>query len=206
MRIKNVLGYEGLYAISEKGEVFNLKRGTIVKQSLRGEYMSVSLSKNNKRQHHPIHSLVYQAFKGVRSNVLVIDHFDGNKFNNHYSNLRQITNRENVSRSKVSKYGTGITFLKPIQKFKSEISINKERYYLGVFTTQQEAENAYQTALSNWEKDSVKPFKRDRTKKHCVACDTTKSVNEFYHVKSHGYSHLCKECHKVRMNEIRQSK
>jgi len=31
MKIVNVIGYEGLYAVSDQGIIYNLKRGTIVK-------------------------------------------------------------------------------------------------------------------------------------------------------------------------------
>ena len=47
MRIVNVLGHEGLYAVSDVGEVYSLKRGNKMNLSIdRGGYYVVRLSKN----------------------------------------------------------------------------------------------------------------------------------------------------------------
>lgn len=43
-----------------------------------------------------IHRLVYQTFVGPLDDRLVIDHIDGNRINNHYSNLRQCPQKENI--------------------------------------------------------------------------------------------------------------
>lgn len=205
MKIKNVLDYEGIYAVTEDGDVYNLTKGTKLKPEIRSGYMSVTLSKEGKSKNVTVHKIVFEAFKGRRYEGLVIDHIDNDRFNNKPSNLRQIRTRENTSKGHAlkSKYPTGVS---PSSggRYKAEIHIERERFYLGVFETVEEASEAYSDALTKWEKGGLKPFKRDRSIKHCVRCDKTKSVNEFYLVRSHGYSHLCKVCHKERMKEYRE--
>lgn len=52
-----------------------------------------------------VHSLVAQAFLGDRPKGMVIDHIDGNRFNNHYTNLRYCTQKENMNNPNSNKPG-----------------------------------------------------------------------------------------------------
>ena len=82
------------YLISEYGDVKNKKTGKIIKPTLSKKgYKRVDLSYN---KHLPVHKLVYETFIDEINKELVIDHIDGNKLNNHYSNLQQITSKENT--------------------------------------------------------------------------------------------------------------
>jgi hypothetical protein len=55
-----------------------------------------------------IHRLVYQSFRGD-TGVLVIDHIDHDKTNNHLINLQAITQAENVERAKQAGRCVGYT-------------------------------------------------------------------------------------------------
>lgn len=44
-----------------------------------------------------VHRLVYKAFVGDFVDGMVIEHLDSNPENNHYSNLKQSTQKENIS-------------------------------------------------------------------------------------------------------------
>ena len=109
---KDVVGYEGLYKISEKGDVLSLprlvnanKKGQrmtekrILKQQLNHKgYPLVSLShindgKNNKM--FSVHRLVAKAFIPNPNNLPQVNHIDGNKQNNHYTNLEWCDNSYN---------------------------------------------------------------------------------------------------------------
>jgi hypothetical protein len=97
---RDVKGYEGLYQISEygdirkdDGEVLSVRK---IKSSRR--YRDIKLTKNKTLATLKIHRLVYLTFIGEIDDNLVIDHIDTDRNNNHYSNLEQITQQENIER------------------------------------------------------------------------------------------------------------
>ena len=200
MKIKNVVGYEGKYAISEDGRVFNLIRGIEMKQHDIDGYMCVKFRVNNEIKNYRVHRLVYAAFKGRIIDNLVIDHIDGNKKNNNIENLRQLPNRENcnlgIQEKRKDKLPRGVRRFNKDNMFGAEIGIEKERYYLGTFKTPEEASDAYQSALRNWLDKKIKPQKRDRSVKLCKTCGKVKPISEFYYIQGHGYSWYCKDCSK----------
>lgn len=212
MKIKNVINYEGIYAVSDDGRVFNLQRGIEMKQHITGGYMYVKLRSNGEYINERVHRLVYESFKGRIIPNLVIDHIDGDRLNNNLTNLRQITTRENTTygwrNHKTSGLPTGVREFKQSGIFGAEISIEGERYYLGSSHSAEEASEAYQQALKRWTGEGIKPIKRDRTTKLCKTCGQTKSITEFYNIKGHGLSWYCKECNRAdarRRRELKKS-
>jgi len=206
MKIKNVIGYEGIYAVSDTGDVYNLKKGIKMNSFIRDGYFCIILSKDGIKKNLRVNRIVFESFKGRIIPNLVIDHIDGNKLNNNINNLRQITTRENTSNGwrKKSKLPIGVSYVKHLGKYKSEISILKTRYYLGVFDSIDLAASAYKKALDEWKNNKVLPFTRDRTQKYCKGCNMTKTINEFYYVKNHGYTYLCKDCSKKQSRIYRE--
>jgi hypothetical protein len=97
---KDVIGYEGLYQISNFGRVksFWRRKEIIMKLSNNGwGYSFVSLRKNKtKIKSITIHRLVAIAFISNPENKEQVNHIDGNKQNNHYSNLEWCTRLENM--------------------------------------------------------------------------------------------------------------
>lgn len=107
---RDVVGYEGLYMVSNRGRVFSLTRiryngtgntGKIYKgRMLKGEYCRnyycVSLRKDGKAKLCKVHRLVAIAFISNFENKPQIDHIDGNPKNNNVWNLRWVTPQENV--------------------------------------------------------------------------------------------------------------
>lgn len=92
---KQILGFEGLYEVSRDGHIRS-KRGVLKPHRNAKGYLRVDLWKNNIREHRFIHTEVMRAFVGERKGSLVIDHINFNKEDNSLSNLRYITNSENV--------------------------------------------------------------------------------------------------------------
>lgn len=96
---RDVKGYEGYYEVSDTGKVRNKVYGNMLKptENSRG-YLFVDLY-NSGRKTYPIHKLVMEAFNpdGYFEGA-DIDHKDGNKKNNAFSNLEYVTHAENVLR------------------------------------------------------------------------------------------------------------
>ena len=91
---KEIPGYEGLYEVSNYGQIRSIKRlekcgnktrirkDRILKQSLRRGYLFVSLCKNGEKENVVIHRIVALLFIPNPNNMTEVDHIDGNKINN----------------------------------------------------------------------------------------------------------------------------
>jgi hypothetical protein len=92
---KPVVGYEGLYEVSDNGKVFSLKNKILLKPFISVGYYSITLRKNKQSKKIKIHRLVACAFLPNTENKKQVNHIDGNKKNNHVSNLEWCTASEN---------------------------------------------------------------------------------------------------------------
>lgn len=81
---RDVVGYEGLYKVSNTGKVLSVVSGKLLKPGRRGEYLFVVLSSTDK---HNVHRLVAQAFIPNPDRLPCVNHKDENKLNNCASNL-----------------------------------------------------------------------------------------------------------------------
>lgn len=96
----------GRYSVSPCGKVRNDKTGLLLKPSTgKLGYPRVILFDNGNNMTLLIHHAVAACFIGPRPSGLVIDHIDGNKANNHVSNLRYITHAENIRKGYDGKRG-----------------------------------------------------------------------------------------------------
>ena len=164
---KDIPNYEGLYQVSNFGNVKSLKRyvkgkvedrlqkENILSKRLVGDignqYYAVTLCNNKDRKQIKISVLVAMAFLNHIPNGYVgftVDHIDNNPLNNNVNNLQVITKRENSSKDRkgISKY-TGVTFNKKTNKWRSQIWINGQNKTLGSFDDELEAHRAYQKEL-----------------------------------------------------------
>lgn len=84
---KNVIGYEGLYEVSNFGNVRNVRRNTLLRFSNNQGYLQVYLYKNGIRAGLKVHRLVAQAFIPNPYNLPQVNHRDENKTNNIAENL-----------------------------------------------------------------------------------------------------------------------
>ena len=93
---KTVNGYES-YEISNMGNVRNVRTGKqLSKFPISNGYLKVGLYTNGVAKPKFIHRLVAMAFCDGYSDGYVVDHIDGNITNNQASNLRWVSQKENV--------------------------------------------------------------------------------------------------------------
>lgn len=149
---KDVLGFEGLYKVSNFGNVLILRTNRLMKPDVdnRGYYI-YGLSINGKQKKIKAHRLVYFTFNECADKSLQINHLDRVKTNNKLSNLELVNTRENsthreIGKAKSSKY-TGVSWGKRENKWRATIMINKHQKYLGVYTCEAAAHLAYLKAL-----------------------------------------------------------
>ena len=93
-----------MYEINEHGVVRNTKTGLILKQKSNYGYMYVSLQIDGKAHQRRVHRLVALAFVPNPDCKSDVNHIDGNKKNNHVSNLEWCTPSENL----IHAYETGL--------------------------------------------------------------------------------------------------
>lgn len=98
---KPVVGYEGLYEVSDKGRVKSLHyyggdRQVVMSLSRRRDgYLYVGLSKDGKCRHHMVHRLVATAFIKNPDGLEMVNHKDEVRDNNRVENLEWCTRSYN---------------------------------------------------------------------------------------------------------------
>ena len=99
---KDIEGYEGLYKVSNKGNIKSLPKnvtysngcvhyyeGRLMKSVVNNKngYVYIGLTKNKKQSNFRLHRLVAKAFISNPNNFKEINHLDFNKINNSIDNL-----------------------------------------------------------------------------------------------------------------------
>lgn len=140
---KPVVGYEGLYMVSNCGRIKSLDtyrkgkngsirfcKGKILKPgTTKNGYLLVGLYKNGKVKFHLVHRLVAEAFLPNPDNLPEVNHKDEDKTNNNVENL------EFCDRTYNANYGTGIERqkkkqLNDIKKSKSVLQYDLEGNFI----------------------------------------------------------------------------
>lgn len=131
---KDIMGYEGLYQVSNKGRIKGLDRmgghnlgglrkfkGGIKKSVIRSTgYPMIMLYKNNKCKNYYIHRLVAQHFILNPENKPLVNHKNGVKTDCYVENLEYSTYSENLLHA----YKTGAH--KPRKRNKENLIIKSE--------------------------------------------------------------------------------
>lgn len=131
---KDIQGYEGLYRISNLGNVASCERYVrvcgggrrlvqpkLLKQfKCPGGYCEVNLWKNNKQKTTMVHRLVAETFIDNRLNLPEVNHKDENKENNSVENLEWCTSKYNAN------YGTRNKRMTEKKETKPVVMISKD--------------------------------------------------------------------------------
>lgn len=143
---KNIEGYEGLYQVSNLGDVKSLERyrensskltpERILKGILNNKgYYSVRLYKNKESHFYSVSRLVARTFIPNPKNKPEVNHINGNVKDNSITNLEWVTHRENIDHA----VKTGLTprgEQNARSKVKeSDVKIMREMYAKGGIST-----------------------------------------------------------------------
>lgn len=107
----NIYGYEGLYQVSNLGNVKSLNYLHTGQEKIlspafdKDGYLFVQLCKNGEAKNYRVHRLVAQAFLPNPNNYPCINHKDENKLNNNVDNLEWCTIQYNNEYSKAKQVG-----------------------------------------------------------------------------------------------------
>jgi hypothetical protein len=163
---KDIPGYEGIYQVSNMGNVKSLSREMLINgkypittkekilkpSRLSNGYLILGLSKNGFIKKITVHTLVAMVFlnhKPDGTNKICVDHINNIKTDNRLVNLQLISQRENTSKDK--KNGTsqyvGVSWNTLNNRWKARININNKVKHLGYFTDEYEAHLEYEKAL-----------------------------------------------------------
>ena len=143
---RSIDGYDN-YAVSSFGRVKNTKTGKILKGSVNGQgYLVVCLCEDGVKKTHLLHRLVTCAFIYNPDDKQCVDHIDNNKANNHLTNLRWATSKENSHNSKLSSNNTsgckGIDWKKKAKKWRAQIRIDGIKIHIGYYDNLEDAKTA----------------------------------------------------------------
>ena len=145
---KIIDGYEH-YSVSSFGRIYSRFKNIMLKPGKHNKgYHLVRLYKNNKGKIFKVHRLVAIAFIPNPNDKEIVDHIDGNNTNNHISNLRFASNKENSYNRRKQTNNTsghkGVSYEKQYNKYRAKISIDGEVKHIGYFDTAEEASHVYE--------------------------------------------------------------
>ena len=96
---KFIPGHENYYSINRNGEIWGYRsQKFIIPAANRAGYPVIWLQGRTRkeRKHYYVHRLVALTFIPNPNNKPEVNHIDGNKQNNHVSNLEWVTHQENM--------------------------------------------------------------------------------------------------------------
>lgn len=126
------------------GDIIGVKK-TIIKNKRPDGYKRLVLKLDGKKYDLYAHRFAWYYIHKEIPNV--IDHIDHNPSNNKIDNLRNVSNQKNSFNASKNSSGNKIKgYYRKRDKFVSQIKINGEVKYLGLFDNENEARQAYLNA------------------------------------------------------------
>ena len=142
--LKEAVGFEGLYFVSDDGSVYNKK---MIKHKHHVHpvtgYSQQILRKNGKQHMRYTHRLVAEAFLPNPEHLPEVNHKDGNKLNNTVANLEWTNRSQNMSHA----YRTGLRTTTRVAAY------TKQGEFVKAFDSEKEAAEfcgvGYNAGISN---------------------------------------------------------
>lgn len=136
-RILKYFNEDCIFIYSNEGKYKKNPKWKKIIISIRKNYKTFNIG--NKM--YLLHRIIAYLFLNlnIEDNKQVIDHIDGDTFNNKINNLRIVTNQQNLFNTKAK----GYSWNKNRNKFEASITLNKKKNHLGYFDTEKEARKAY---------------------------------------------------------------
>lgn len=95
--MRDIPGYEGIYAATSCGKIWSYRRKKFLKpEVLENGYLRVCLSVGSIRNRYRVHRLIAMTYLDMPEGKCEINHLDGNKQNNCVNNLEWCSHRENI--------------------------------------------------------------------------------------------------------------
>lgn len=119
------------------------------------------------------HTIVYILANGSIPEELMVDHVSGDRVDNQLSNLRLVTNRENGGNMRFHREGrlVGCTYNKRTKSWLAQILINGKKIHLGLFNTEEGANQFYLKAdkmhIDGFGPNFIQKMLRIKTKDSC---------------------------------------
>ena len=110
-RTCNIKGFEGLYYIYENGTIYSLRKKRYLKTHPNNPYYKYEYvcltGLNGESLRTGIHRIIAHHFICPQpSEEHEVNHIDGDRANNHYTNLEWVTHRENIIKARHLKHWT----------------------------------------------------------------------------------------------------
>ena len=140
---KSVVGYEGLYTVSNYGRIYSLQKNKFLRSKSNGRgYLQVMLTKGKEHKMLYVHRIVAEAFLDNDDSLNEVNHKDENVQNNHVDNLEWCSKKYNLS------YGTRIERI--VQHFKKSVAqIDMDGNVVRIFDSLSDAERIFGYNHSN---------------------------------------------------------
>jgi hypothetical protein len=169
---RNIPTYEGLYQVSNLGNVKSLskyiirgnsnyytKEKILINKVDGGGYLFVCFCVNQNRKYFKVHKLVAMAFLNHipdGTQKIVVDHINNDKNNNRLDNLQLLNQRQNSSKNhknKTSKY-VGVSFIR-YNKWRASVTYKGKTVNLGEYNCETLAFTKYNNFLNKIKYENI---------------------------------------------------